>query len=289
VPGAAGAFASEPFWSDLVVVLVHPQIAMWDFYGRTRLQQIAAQSSSGLPNDIGIAISELDSCANRSAPFTDGFKFTTAAGGTEILDADECRRLAALDPFWGKGQSATLTARGQLLVGSQEYGIPATGPQSENSLDIQKITSTSRTVTNQNTVTYASTVEDIVSTTSSSGITVGGGPGAGIPVVDIGLSDSVTLTQGSSTDKSLTMALTYQNSSATTFRTDVQTEGFVDDNIRRVQVPHVEVFQDDAFGSLMFRDPDAPCSPMPDCRAVAPLGPTNTVPLSRVVQTTPGN
>jgi hypothetical protein len=74
------------------------------------------------------------------------------------------------------------------------------------------------------------------------------------------------------------MTLTYKNSSATTYETDVQTEGVIDDNVRRVSAPHVEVYRDDAFGSLMFRDPDAVCSPLPNCRAVAPLGPTSEKP-----------
>jgi hypothetical protein len=278
VPGAAGAFQQEPFWSDLVVVLVHPQIAVWNFYGRQKQQLVAALSSGGLPNDIAIAVSELDACANGVAPFANGYRFTTAGNDVETLNAQECRRLVALDPFWGKGQSATLTSRGQLLVASQEYGIPVTGPQSENSLDIQVITSNSETVTDQNTVSYASTVEQVVGTTSSVGLTVGGGPGGGIPVVDIGLSDAVTLKHGSSLDKSVTMTLTYKNSSATTYETDVQTEGVIDDNVRRVSAPHVEVYRDDAFGSLMFRDPDAVCSPLPNCRAVAPLGPTSEKP-----------
>jgi hypothetical protein len=84
------------------------------------------------------------------------------------------------------------------------------------------------------------------------------------------------------------MTLTYKNSSANTFRTDVQTEGVIDDNTRRAETPHVEVFQDDVFGTLMFRDPDAQCSPMPDCRAVAPLGPSNATPLPRVIGTAAG-
>ncbi|HUO99484.1 MAG TPA: hypothetical protein VMU01_12505 [Rhizomicrobium sp.] len=279
VPGAAGAFAKEPFWSDLVVVLVHPQLGIWDFFGNQKVQLIAAQSAAGLPNDIAVTVGELDACANHKAPFANGYSFTTASQQQETLTADDCKALAKLDPFWGIGQSADVTSRAQLMVPSQEYGIPLTGPASDNSLDIQVITSNSETVTDTNTTTYTSTVDDIVSTTSSSGITLGGGPGGGIPVVDIGLSNSVTLKSGSVTDTQLTMQLTYKNSSATTNRLDVQTEGLIDDGIKRAAAPHVEVYSDDAFGSLMFRDPDAPCSPMPACRAtLAPLGPTSEAP-----------
>jgi hypothetical protein len=81
--------------------------------------------------------------------------------------------------------------RAQLLVPSQEYGVPLTGPQSENSLDIQMITSNSITLIDQNTTTYASTVDDIVSTAAAQGITIGGSPV--IPDIIVGLRESVTL------------------------------------------------------------------------------------------------
>ena len=279
IPGAAGPFPKEPFWGDLIVVLVHPQLAVWNFYGRPIVQQIAASSANGLPDDIAITVAELDACSKAQAPFAQGYKFTTASGQQEVLTAAECKNLVSLDPFWvKKGQSANLTGRGQIVVASQEYGIPVVGPQTENSLDIQTITSSAETVTNQNTATYASTVEDIVATNWSVGLTFGLNTGSVFNPFQFGLSDSVTLKAGSSTDKSLTMTLTYKNSSATTYRTDIQTEGKIDDDTNRGYSPHVEVYQDDIFGTYMFRDPDAQCSPTPGCRSAAPLGPSSQKP-----------
>ena len=274
IPGAAGPFAKEPFWSDLVVVLVHPQYAVWDFFNKPIVQLVAASSSSGLPNDIAITVGELDACARGAAPFTNGYSFTTATQAPDTLSALECKALAGLDPFWGRGQSADLTGRGQLLVASQEFGIPVTGSGSENSLDIQVITSDAETITDQNTTTYASTVEDVLATTSSMGMTFGLNTSSIFGPFNLGLSNAVTLKAGSSLDSSLTMTLTYKNSTATTHRTDIQTEGVIDDGVNRGYSPHVEVYQDDNFGSLMFRDPDAVCSPMPSCRSTAPLGPS---------------
>jgi hypothetical protein len=282
IPGANGPYATEPFWGDQIVVLVHPQLAVWDFYGRPIVQQIAASSANGLADDIAITTPELDACAKGIAPFAQGYKFTTASGQQEVLTAAECKSLVSLDPFWSKGgQSADLTGRGQIVVASQEYGIPVVGPPTENSLDIQTITSNSETVTDQNTSTYASTVEDIVSTNWSSGITFGLNTGTVFKPFNFGLSDSVDLKAGSSTDKSLTMQLTYTNSSATLHRVDIQTEGKIDDDTNRGYTPHVEVYQDDLFGSYMFRDPDAKCSPMPACRSTAPLGSSTQVPRQK--------
>ncbi|HJT97874.1 MAG TPA: hypothetical protein VJ696_06125 [Rhodanobacteraceae bacterium] len=287
IPGADGPFEKQPFWGDLVVILVHPQLAVWDFYGRPIVQQFAASSAAGLPNDIAITVGELDACANGAAPFQNGYAFTTASQEPEVLTADECRNLAALDPFWGKGQSADLTGRGQLMVASQEYGIPVVGPQTENSLDIQTITSDAETVTNTDTVTYASTVESILATSWSAGITFGLNTGSVFSPFNFGLSDSVTLKAGESVDTAMTMSLNYKNSSATTFREDIQTEGRIDDDTNRGYSPHVEVYRDDIFGSLVFRDPDATCSPLPECRSVAPLGPSTQVPRRRHVVTRP--
>ena len=281
IPGANGSFEQQPFWGDQIVVLVHPQLAVWDFYGRPIVQQFAASGAGGLPNDIAITVGELDACANGTAPFQNGYAFTTASQQQEVLSADECRNLASLDPFWGKGQSADLDGRGQLMVASQEYGIPVVGPQTENSLDIQTITTEAETVTTNNTLTYASTVESILATSWSAGIKFGLNTGTVFGPFNFGLSDEVTLKSGRSTDTSVTMNLNYKNSSATTYRNDIQTEGKIDDDTNRGYSPHVEVYRDDNFGSLVFRDPDATCSPLPACRSVAPLGPSTQVPRRR--------
>lgn len=281
IPGPDGPFEKQPFWGDLVVILVHPQLAVWDFFGRPIVQQFAASSAGGLPNDIAIPVSELDACANGMAPFQNGYAFMTASHEQEVLTAEECRNLAALDPFWGKGQSADLTGRGQLMVASQAYGIPVVGPQTENSLDIQAITSDAETVTNTTTVTYESTVESILATSWSAGIKFGLDTGSLFGPFDFGLGDSVTLSAGESIDAAVTMSLNYSNSSATTYREDILTEGNIDDNVNRGYSPHVEVYRDDIFGSLIFRDPDALCSPLPECRSVAPLGPSSQIPRRR--------
>jgi hypothetical protein len=238
------------------------------------MQLIAAQSAGGLPDDIAVTVGELDACANHAGPFANGYTFITATEDQDVLTADECKALAKLDPFYGIGQSADVTKRAQLLVPWQTYGVPLVGTESDKSLDIQVITSNSITVTDQNTASYASTVEDVVSTSWSQGITIGGG----IPDAHLGLSESVTLKSGSSTDNALTMTLVYKNSSATTNRIDVQTEGAINDGVRRADSPQVEVYFDDAFGSLLFRDPKAPCSPMPACVKLAPPGPTKQTP-----------
>lgn len=265
-------------------MLVHPQLAVWDFFGRRRMQLIAATSASGgtqgdataIPNDVAIAISELSACETGGNPYS----FQTATRDTETLSPEECRSLARLDPFYGHGQSANLNARAQLLVGAQEYGVLLNNSMGVRSLDIQMITSNQHSVTNQHTASYAATVEEILSTEHSAGTTLTGKPSFTPPggqSINLGLSEQVTLKKGSSL--ATTMTLLYKNSSATMHRNEVSIVGSVNDQTNRAYNPRVEIYQDDSFGGLLFRDPDAPCMPMPTCTVASPADP-GTTPLS---------
>jgi hypothetical protein len=269
VPGAAGTIANEPFWSDQVVMLIHPQFAFWDFYGKTTLQLIAASSAgSALPDDIMIPISELDACAQGQAPFQTGFPITPASGKPDVLTATDCKALAAIDPFYERGQSADPGGRGTLFAPTQPYGTPTSGPGSPGLIDLQHIDSQQITVTNQGVQTFASTVEDIVATTQSQGLKLGISSGSLVPGLSLGLQQDITLKQGSNTDTAQTMTLTFKNSSATTSRVDVTVEGSISDTVNRGYPPMVAVYLDNVYGGLMFVDPTAPavpCTPQPIC------------------------
>jgi hypothetical protein len=293
VPGAAGAFEDEPFWGDEVRVLVHPQLAVWSFSGRPpSVQLVAASAAGGAPDEIGIEINQLDSCARGVAPNASGYSFPTATGQTETLSAAECKTLAGLDPFYGNGQSATLTSRGQLVYGPDEYGTPP-GGEGDHYISVGDTESTADTQTDTDTTTYASTVEDIVATKWSAGITFSATSNSAPSLLGLGLKNKVTLQQGSTIDTSQTMALTYKDSTAQTYRIDNTVAGTIDDTTARAQSPYVEIYRDSLFGSFMFRDPYAACSPMPACQATAaPAGPIiakPVLPVAAVGQpTTPG-
>jgi hypothetical protein len=282
VPGPAGTFANAPFWSDEVVVLVHPQFAMWDFYGKTTVQLIAASSTGTLPDTIAETVGELDACARGVGSNSAGIAFTPADSvGTDILTPTDCKALAALDPFYNKGQSANVSNRGTLFAAPQPYGTPTSGPPEANSITLSKIDSTQTSVTTQSTQTYAATAEDIVATTTSQGLSLGLNTSALNSALSLGLTSQVTLKQGSSSDTSQTMTLTYKNSSVTTNRVDVAVTGTIADCpptgngvcVARAYAPQVTVYLDNVFGGLMFVDPGAPCEPQPACRIALPVGP----------------
>jgi hypothetical protein len=257
-------------------VLVHPQFAVWDFFGTTIVQLVAA-SSSTLPDYLPEPIANLDSCAHGTGPFAAGIAFTPATGNADVLTASDCLRLAVLDPFYRRGQSANVSARGTLFAPQQGYGIsPVSGD--DQSIDLKQISSVQTTVTNQSTQTYSSTVEDIVATSGSTGLKVG--LNAPIPGLTLGLTNDITLKQGSNTDTSQAMNLTFKNSSATQFRTDIAVEGSINDNVnRKTYQPQVAVYLDNIFGGLMPVDPDAPavpCTPQPMCNVVVSGGATTS-------------
>ena len=276
VPGPAGQFANEPFHSDLVVVLVHPQLAVWDFYGKGIVQLMAA---NGGAYNTAFSISDLETCAKSAAPFTNGYAFKTTTNGAETLTASECLNLARLDPFFEFGQSASLLGRGLLILGASNYGTDVTSPTGTTfPLDIKTIASTQQTTTDQSTQTYTATVEDIVATTGSTGLNWGVSTGSIITDLTFGFTDTVTLKQGSSIDTTKNMVLTYKNSSVTTYRQDIGFEGSVNDTVNRGYTPQVEVYRDKIFGGLMFRDPTAQCVPQPQCRFTAVIGGTSVSP-----------
>jgi len=272
VPGSGGTPANEAYWGDEVVVLIHPQFAVWDFYGRINVQLIAA-SNSTLPDYVPEPIANLDACANsRPGPFSGGISILAESGAQVILDARDCHALAVLDPFYGWGQSADVSARGTLFLPEQGYGIsPISGD--EQSIDLKQINSEQATLTTQSTQTYSATVEDIVATSQSAGLKIG--VNAPIPSLTLGLSNDYTLKQGSTTDTAQSMILTYKNSTANSYRTDIAVEGSIDDKVNRVKYqPRVVVYLDKLFGGLIPVDPDAPrapCTPQPNCQIQGPI------------------
>ena len=271
VPGKSGTPANEPFRGDDVIVLVHPQFAVWDFYGKTTVQLIAASNSTTPEETSASAPATSDACASGIAPFPNGIPFTAATGAQDVLTAADCRNLVILDPFYGKGQAANVRARGTLFAAQQAYGVAPSsppGPGNGLGLDLKQISSLQTTVTNQSTQTYASTVEDIVATSQSAGLKIGAS--APISGLTLGLSNTTTVKQGTNSDNSQTMTLTYKNSSATSFRQDIAIEGSINDNQNRGYPPQVAVYLDNIFGGMMPVDPGRPAGALQAATRSAP-------------------
>ena len=104
-------------------------------------------------------------------------------------------------------------------------------------------------------------MQDVLSTSESAGITIGAGKkpiGAGKKDGPINLSDSITVSKGSSLTQGPTLGITYKTSTATKNQNDTSVEGSILDNTLTLGYdPLVEIYQDDVFGTAMFRDPNA--------------------------------
>jgi hypothetical protein len=251
-PGPGGSFQREAFWNDLLVVIPHPQFGLWDFYGVMSMQMLGAASAGSDPH-FAIRLRDLDSCANSAPPFANGFPIRDT---TVVLTAADCQALATLDPFWGKGQSADLSARAR-LIGVYPYGVDPSDPIKEPGFaNIADSWDQKLSTTDSHTTTYKSTVEEVHSSQGSEGLSVSlGDDKSG------GGSFQMTFSYGSSLTNSTAMGLEYTSSTTETNDNALQVTGSVIDNIDRGYQPYIEIWQDDLFDTPIFRDPDAPAGP----------------------------
>lgn len=276
IPGAAGSYQSAPFWSDVIVLLRRPQIALWDFQG-----QPVEQLMGGLgdpqngPEWVTVSVRTLDDCATGAKPYS----LPPLPPGDpvlpdETLTAQECTAVASLDPFYGKGQS-TVVGHGAgeeqagdrgVWVFGDTYGMPIGAQPSDQASGITQQDITGQWTQAQHTsqTTYNSTVQDIFSSSSTSGDTVGGT--VSIFGLSIGGSDNATSSQRETETNSSTLKVNYQTTAQAKFEQDwtVQANikdthvGLVNPLTTQPYQPDVEIYQDKSFGALMFRDPGAP-------------------------------
>jgi hypothetical protein len=279
VPGAGGAYDSEPFWSDVIVALHHPQLGIWDFNGAAQVKLLGADGSPlNGPDWVSLSIRSLDDCAK-------GQPLSIPPEG-EVLSSDQCAALASLDPFYGIGQAASVGpanapdsagARGMFLM-SGEYGMGVGAKQSDEPVKItdSEITTRWQEAKKDQETSYSASVQDVLATQSSSGLSLGGDLDIG--PIKFGGSQKITVTQGEIATDGMTLKIGYKNSSGTKLQQDWSLGASLSDDHLNLKDPHgtpyqpfVEVFQDKAFGGFMFRDPSAPCS-IPLC-VTATLGP----------------
>jgi len=106
------AYATEPFWSDMIYVAMHPQFALWDYPSGVKLQPLG---SAGI---YGFSVQELTGCLPKigqtfaqAPPLPVQIDIVNPDNSTthkmDQLSATECARLLALDPFYvGRSQAA---------------------------------------------------------------------------------------------------------------------------------------------------------------------------------------
>jgi hypothetical protein len=262
-PGTSGSYKTEPFWQDEIDVLVHPQLGIWDFGGTPTVQLVAAQ-----PSLARLTVFNLDACAKGVSNAINQDPVLTATH--ETLTAQECLSLAQLDPFYSLGQSRSFASNAQNPDADARFHfITQAEYWPTHSYSLSQITQVSVQQTHNQAASYEASVEDVTSNKWSENITLGTGSNtATAGVLNLGLSASVTLTQGNSTTTSSKMTISYQQSNETTTQTTTTIQGLLnDDHSSLSPMPaSANIFFDKTFGGYLFQDPAA-CGTSPLCGA----------------------
>ncbi len=248
-PAAGGAaqaaqesYPNEPFWNDEIVLLLHPQLAVWDLGGKADVQMLGALGTQTAPTFARPSVRHLDTCAQGG-----GLMDEALAHNGISLTADECAALLTLDPFYLSGQPAAPTTTRAQHITEQEYGAD------KGSYDLKDEKETQLRQETVKEASYSATVEDIHSTTETMGVQLLEGSKDEISLTG-GLKDSA----GNRAAYDTKMNVTYRQSNAVTEDQTIVIEGKLDD----AKSSHlVDIYFDNTFGTWMFVDPDAEVSP----------------------------
>jgi hypothetical protein len=241
--GSPESYPGEPFWNDQIVLLLHPQLAIWDFGGKADVQMLGAIGTQTAPTFARPSVRQLDTCAEGGA-----FDDEILSHNGISLTPDECSALLSMDPFYLDGQPVPpLAARGQHIT-EQEYG----GGSGSYDLKDEKDTQLKQDV--EKDASYSATVEDVHSTTQTIGLQLMEGSKDELSLTG-GLKDS----EGNRATYDTKMTITYRQSNAVTEDQAITVEGRLDD----AKLSHlVDIYYDNTFGTFMFVDPDADASPL---------------------------
>jgi hypothetical protein len=258
VPGAAGTFDQEPFWGDTFVLIVHPQVGVWQVNSSSNVVLLGADGAPNSPALFFVTLKNLDDCAHHKGNVPNGISINTSShsppDSTDVLDADDCLQLAQLDPFYGVGQRLPTAPNARVItplnaVTATNYGTTLDGATLTQKLD--NVVTYSNTTTTTNAATYTATVTDAFTSAVSGSVTLSA----------FGFSFTPSFSQSGTTTNVNGWTVTFTSSFAATVSSSIGIEGVLGDDHPMAQFPAVFVFQDAAFGGFMFQDRNAPLPP----------------------------
>jgi hypothetical protein len=258
VPGATGTYAQAPFWGDRIVLLVHPQIGIWQVGSVRAISLLAAQGGGpAAPALFQPTVADLDACARQAAPFANGLPISTSThtprDNSDVLDSEDCARLLLLDPFYNVGQSLPSAPSARVVRTDRHpsgtlYGVD---PISKNDLVVTVSDATTYAAVTTNTAvgSFSATVTDVITSGSSESLTFGA----------YGLGGSDKFESAETHTNATDWTVTLQSSFAATAQSSVAVSGTLDDDHQSLpEEPSVFIYQDAVFGGFMFQDPASP-------------------------------
>lgn len=260
-PVSQMTFGTEPFWSDMISLAMHPQFAVWDYPDGQFLQPLG---SVDLPS---YSVQQLATCV--PAPLTVGpyglninydvlNPDNTTTHATDRLSWLECAQLLALDPFYVGLSQATAPA----------FGISV--PPATQSLTTGIHTDTSTTMTSFTTKsTYTKTIKAAVTSARINAISTGGGGGINVFGIQFmgSESGSTTTTNGTGYQVNVDLDTTQSAQTQQTLTSTINVadcplvSGKANCNSPTTNPPNIQIFQDTRFGTMMGVLPDLSITP----------------------------
>lgn len=264
VPGAAGTYGQEPFWGDTLLLLIHPQIGIWQANGIGSIVLLGAQSGGlsgfSVPNLFAVTILELQECATQAPGFENGLKIKgsthTPLDATDVLTAADCQQLLPLDPLYPVGQTLPTAPNARMvLVTTQSYGtngtVGADGSHSDQNVSLAEVLTYTNVTTATNVASYNSVATNVFTTMNSTSGSLGA----------YGFSVGSNSSQSNSMTGTTNWMVQYQSSFAATAQSSTGVTGVLDDDHVFPTKPAAFIYQDTAFGTFIFQDRDAPPQP----------------------------
>jgi hypothetical protein len=258
-PGSTPNTAMVPFWCDVIILVAHPQFAIWDYEaavmgdgpGLNALQMIGQ-----LPGYSAVSIAQLSEIISNWATGTTQYEtgWNKAPYFPVPLTPYECTSLLSLDPFW--------VAQWQGWPGTQAVSTRGSNPVTDSGgraafiwggrcglnagqATVQVILSQEGDNTSTMQVDYASRVDSAFKSTVSADGTITVTP----------INFGVTATAGQTSENSAELDLSFRSSNEGDLKNQVQIHGSLNNSESEI---YVTTYRDLLYGGMMFQDVGEP-------------------------------
>ena len=236
-------YNSQPFWSDLIIVVINPQFAIWNYPGGPLIQPLGNASTYPIP------LAQLVSCiatpneiqtAQPTLANQSHFLSYASSGLTAYvwLGSDDCSNIASLDQYYvNLTQSTTPLSFRQLYTGSTYTGTALNVASSQ---------------TTQLVAGQSNSAQSTLKVTATQSTTVDASTQATETVEGALITEAVKGSWASSTSQSQSTVVTYTTQDSASLQSQTQSATNIQDS-SNMSVP-VTVVQDSIFQGIAVQD-----------------------------------